>query len=58
MATYSHFKKLCGVEGLYVGAAGYEKSVVDALGRIYLNFEPGSQFFVDSATGSATNGRW
>jgi len=55
MATYSHNKKVCGIEGLYVGAVGSEKAVVDALGRMYLNFEPGSQFFVDSATGSATN---
>lgn len=53
--SYSHFNKVSGINGLAVGKKGYEKVVADALGRMYLNFEPGSQFFVDSVNGSASN---
>lgn len=31
------------------------RTVIDRYGRVYLNFEPGNQFYVDSATGSSAN---
>jgi hypothetical protein len=35
-----------------------EKTVIDNYGRVYLNFEPGNHFFVDSGTGkNSNNGR-
>ena len=52
---YSHFDKLSGVNGLAVGAKGAEKVIADSLGRMYLNFEPGNQFYVDSVHGSTSN---
>ena len=51
---YTHFDKLSGINGLAVGAKGDEKVISDALGRMYLNFEPGAQFYVDSVHGSAS----
>jgi len=35
MATYSHNKKVCGIEGLYVGVAGSEKKVADGTGKLF-----------------------
>ena len=37
-----------------VNSAGVTTDLVDEYGRMYLNFEPGSQFYVDSVNGSAT----
>lgn len=50
----THFDQISGVNGLYVGAKGSEKVIADALGRMYLNFEPGSQFYVSSVLGTAS----
>lgn len=55
MASYTHFKNLSGVNNLAVGKKGSEKVIADSLGRMYLNFEPGNQFYVDSGTGNASN---
>jgi len=52
---YTHFNKLSVVNSLAVGAKGSEKVVADAYGRMYLNFEPGNQFYVDSGVGSNSN---
>lgn len=42
--------------GFGVGKKGDPvKPVIDALGRMYLNFEPGSQFFVDATNGDSAN---
>jgi len=35
MATYSHNKKVCGIEGLYVGSVGSEKKVADSTGKLF-----------------------
>lgn len=35
MADYTHNTNLCGVEGLFVGAAGSEKQVADADGHLF-----------------------
>ena len=51
---YTHFNSLSYVNNLAVGAKGSEKVIADSLGRMYLNFEPGSQFFVDATNGSAS----
>lgn len=51
---YTHFSQLSGVNGLAVGAKGLEKVIADAYGRMYLNLEMGSQFYVDSVHGSAS----
>ena len=53
--SYTHFDKVSGINGLAVGKKGSEKVVSDALGRMYLNFEPGAQFYVDSVHGAAGN---
>jgi len=53
--AYTHFKNLSGVNSLAVGKKGSEKVIADSLGRMYLNFEPGNQFYVDSGSGSASN---
>jgi hypothetical protein len=50
----THFDRVSGVNGLYVGAKGAEKVIADSLGRMYLNFEPGAQFYVDSVHGSTS----
>lgn len=52
---YTHFDKISGINGLAIGAKGSEKVIADSLGRMYLNFESGNQFYVDSGTGSASN---
>jgi len=52
---YTHFSHLSGINGLAVGKKGSEKVIADALGRMYLNFEPGNQFYVDSGSGSSSN---
>jgi hypothetical protein len=56
MSNYSHTKSgFSSITGFAVGKKGSEKQVVDSLGRMYLNFEPGNQFYVDSGSGSASN---
>lgn len=52
---YTHFDRLSVLNGLAFGKKGSEKPVLDAAGRMYLNFEPGAQFYVDSVHGAATN---
>lgn len=52
---YTHFDKVSGVNGLAVGRKGSEKVISDSLGRMYLNFEPGNQFYVDSVHGLTSN---
>ncbi|MEN6313251.1 MAG: hypothetical protein ABFD25_03265 [Clostridiaceae bacterium] len=53
---YSHNSGYsAGESGFAVGKRGSEKQVIDSLGRMYLNFEPGAQFFVDSVHGKTTN---
>jgi pectin methylesterase-like acyl-CoA thioesterase len=52
---YTHFEKISGINGIAVGKKGSEKVIADSLGRMYLNFEPGNQFYVDSGSGSASN---
>jgi len=52
---YASFDKVSGINGLAIGAQGSEKDICDALGRMYLNFEPGSQFFVNSDGGDDGN---
>ncbi len=49
---YTRFSQPVGQRGLYVGAYGEEKQVVDAYGRMFFGFEPGNQFYVDSGVGS------
>jgi len=46
--AYSNFSKVCAEDGFAIGTYGEE---VDLVGL----FEPGSQFFVDSGTGSDSN---
>ena len=53
--SYTHFKNLAFKDGLAVGPKGAEKVIADSLGRMYLNFEPGNQFYVDSGVGSNSN---
>ena len=51
---YSHTAgTYCAGTGFAVGTDGNEKQICDSLGRMYLNFEPGAQFFVDGTNGSA-----
>jgi hypothetical protein len=37
------------------GSSKVERTVVDKYGRVYLNFEPGNQYYVDSGVGSSAN---
>jgi hypothetical protein len=50
-----HYSKLAAKNGFYVGGKGEEVMVIDGLGRMYLNFEPGKQFYVDSVHGATGN---
>lgn len=44
--TNSDYKVKCGND---------TRTVIDKYGRVYLNFEPGNQFYVDSGVGSSAN---
>jgi len=37
------------------GTEKVDRTVIDKYGRVYLNFEPGTQYFVNSVTGSSAN---
>jgi hypothetical protein len=52
---YTHFDKISVINGLAYGVKGSEVDVMDSLGRMYLNFEPGSQFYVDGTNGASGN---
>ncbi len=38
-----------------INSSGTEKLIADTLGRMYLNFEPGDQYFVDGTGGASGN---
>jgi len=56
MGGFTNLDKVAAKEGLYVGAYGSEKLVVDEYGRMYINFDPGTHRFVDSVNGATSNG--
>jgi hypothetical protein len=51
----THFNKVSGINGVYVGANGVEKQVFDENGNLMLGFlGHGNQYYVDSVNGSAS----
>lgn len=56
--SYTHYNNLSYINNLAVGAKGSEKVLADSLGRMYLNFEPGNQFYVDSGVDGTTGLTW
>ena len=49
---YTHNDSIAYITNFAVGSKGSEKVIADSAGRMYLNFESGSQFYVDSGVGS------
>lgn len=51
---YTHHNKLSVEKVLAYGKKGAEVDIMDENGKFYMNYNPGSQFYVDSTNGSAT----